>query len=635
MPTQSAGRVMRLALLAVLMSSASAFAQNLDRDFIIQQYQGDKVRPSELENVAPTTPNPWTSLRLPETYVDWKYWEAKRFQAGVARAASNQPAKLQQTGVNGGTLLLQRFGTGPSQVNTVQITGTFELPATTELEPKAEDEGSILLASETLLTAGNAIVVNSQIGDGPFGLAGSGSGDFDFYAIRNVRAGATISVDLDTPFPFAPLDPFVAVYTADGTIVAFNDDSGGTFDSFVSFAAPADGDYFVSIGTFGNPVLNDPFASGSGNGVDTTSFGAPNEGSYKATIGVDYFDEVSVAFTPNKGDVVGAAINGTSAALSLVDKSGILRQGSQQDANGFFPTGTPLPAGLASVGHVIDRTGLFTLNVRSSQSGPYTLDIASFLPELRESDRGEVQTVFIDFDGATFDRGPVFGGPSSIRTLSPLSAFLPNWGLTAADEDAVIDAIMAVVEESLVSDLEAGPNPKFEIRLLNSRDHEDPFGQPNVSRVIVGGTIPQLGINTIGIAQSIDVGNYATEETAVTLLDVLSGRLASTANLNNIPRAPGVSIIDLIGVGVGEITAHEAGHYLGSWHTDQFNATPNIMDQGGNLNFTILGLGPDGVFGTADDTNVQFVRDVFNPNEGFAGIEDVESAISFGATQAR
>ncbi len=635
MPTQSAGRTMRLALLAILMSGSSAFAQNLDRDFIIQQYQGAKTPPSEIQNVAPTTPNPWTSLRLSETYVDWKYWEAKRFQAGVASAANNRPAKLQRTGINGGTLLLQQFGTGPSQVNTVQISGTFELPAPRAFDPKAEDDGSILLASETSLTAGNAIVVNSRIGDGPFGFAGTRSGDFDFYAIRNVRAGATISVDLDTPLPFGPLDPTVAVYTADGTIVAFNDDSGGTFDSLVSFAASADGDYFVSIGTFGNPVLNDPFNSSSGNGVDTISFGRPNEGVYTATIGVDYFDEVAVAFTPNKGDVVGAAVNGTPAALSLVDKSGILRQGSQQDANGFFPTGTPLPAGLASVGHVVDRTGLFTLNVRSSQSGPYTLDIASFLPELRESDSGAVQTVFIDFDGATFNRGPVFGGPSSIRTLSPLSAFLPNWGLTAADEDAVIDAIMAVIEESLISDLQAGPNPKFKIRLLNSRDHADPFGQPNVSRVIVGGTIPELGINTIGIAQSIDVGNYATEETAVTLLDVLSGRLASSANLNNIPRAPGVSIIDLIGVGVGEITAHEAGHYLGSWHTDQFNAVPNIMDQGGNLNFTILGLGPDGVFGSADDTNVQFVRDEFNPNEGFTGIEDVESAISFGSTQAR
>ena len=97
----------------------------------------------------------------------------------------------------------------------------------------------------------------------------------------------------------------------------------------------------------------------------------------------------------------------------------------------------------------------------------------------------------------------------------------------------------------------------------------------------------------------------------------------------------GVGIIDIIGVGVGEITAHEAGHYLGCWHTDQFNPIANIMDQGGNLNFSILGLGPDGIFGTADDTNVQFVRDEFNPNEGFTGIEDNQSAIAFGTTEGR
>ncbi len=629
---------MLLASVALTAASYTANAQSLDPDFLQQQYSGSKVLPSELDDIVPTTANPWTSLRLPETYVDWQYWEARRFQTGVERAASNQPAKLQRTGINGGTTSLQRFGTGPSQVNTVQVRGAFEIPAPNPFLPKFEDEGSIPLASETFLVPGAGIVIAGTIGDGPFGGAGTGSGDFDFYAIRNVSAGDVISVDVDTLLPFAPLDPAVAVYDSNGNIVAFNDDSGGTFDSFVSFTAPVAGAYFVSIGTFGNPVLSDPFDSSSGDGVDVAGDGTPNEGSYTATIGLNYFDEVAFTFSPQKGDVVGAAVNGTPATLLLTDQSGILRQGSQGDANGSFPTGTPLPAGLASVGHVVDRAGLFELKVRSSASGPYTLDIAAFLPKLREGNRGDVQTIFIDFDGATVDLSEsIFAGnPFPVRrTLSPLSAFLPRWGLTAADEDAVIDAIMAVVQESLVSDLEEGPNPKFQINLLNSRDDIDPWGLPNVSRVIVGGTINELGVNTIGIAQSIDVGNYDTEETAFTLLDILSGLRPSSANLNNIPRAPGVSIIELIGVGVGEITAHEAGHYLGSWHTDQFNETPNIMDQGGNLNFTILGLGPDGIFGTADDTNVQFVRDEFNPNEGFTGIEDVESAISFGSTLPR
>ena len=405
---------------------------------------------------------------------------------------------------------------------------------------------------------------------------------------------------------------------------------------------PADGDYFVSIGTFGNTVLADPFDSSSGGGVDFGGFGVANEGAYSVTIGLDYFDERVIAFTPKKGDVIGAAVNGAPAELLLVDRSGTLRQGSRQPANSFFDTGSPLPEGNSSVGHVVDRTGLFTLKVRGNASGPFTVDVAAYLPELRTGDRGEVQTIFLDFDGATVDLSEsIFDGfPFPIIvTLSPLVDFLPNWGLTPADEDAVIDAIIARVQESLVTDLDwLGPNPKFEIRLLNSRDHDDPWGEPNVSRVIVGGTIAELaGVQTIGIAQSIDVGNYATEETAFVLLDVLSGQTfpGSSANLNNTPRAAGASIVDLIGVGVGEITAHEAGHYLGCWHTDQFNPIANIMDQGGNINFSILGLGPDGIFGTADDENVQFVRDEFNPNEGFTGIEDNQSAIAFGSTQAR
>lgn len=53
------------------------------------------------------------------------------------------------------------------------------------------------------------------------------------------------------------------------------------------------------------------------------------------------------------------------------------------------------------------------------------------------------------------------------------------------------------------------------------------------------------------------------------------------------------------------------------------------MDQGGNLPGTI-GVGPDGVFGTADDDDVDFGPDVYNPNEPFTGVEDTLQSISFG-----
>ncbi len=142
-----------------------------------------------------------------------------------------------------------------------------------------------------------------------------------------------------------------------------------------------------------------------------------------------------------------------------------------------------------------------------------------------------------------------------------------------------------------------------------------------------------MGIETVGIAQSIDVGNFETEESAVVLLDLLNGSgpfPAPDVDLKNYPLAPGTSIVDLIGVAVGKITAHEAGHFFANWHTDQFNATPNIQDQGGNLPVTIIGIGDDFVFGTADDVDVGFGPDIFVPGEGFTGIEDTLNSISFG-----
>ena len=70
------------------------------------------------------------------------------------------------------------------------------------------------------------------------------------------------------------------------------------------------------------------------------------------------------------------------------------------------------------------------------------------------------------------------------------------------------------IEEDMIA---SGLNPDFRIRILNSRDHRDPWGNANVSRVIVGGTIAESGIDTIGIAQSIDPGNFETEESALVL----------------------------------------------------------------------------------------------------------------------
>src|SRR5262249_52817956 len=125
---------------------------------------------------------------------------------------------------------------------------------------------------------------------------------------------------------------------------------------------------------------------------------------------------------------------------------------------------------------------------------------------------------------------------------------------------------------------------EFQIEILNSRDHADPFGlYPNVSRVIIGGTREEFGPKTvIGMAPTIDVGNFDTSETAVALLDYLSDP-DIPFSLHYVPRADGATMIDLIGVYVGNLVSHEAGHFFGNWHTDPFFSPLGIMTHHGAL----------------------------------------------------
>jgi hypothetical protein len=174
-----------------------------------------------------------------------------------------------------------------------------------------------------------------------------------------------------------------------------------------------------------------------------------------------------------------------------------------------------------------------------------------------------------------------------------------------------------------------GLHGDFDLVLLNSRDHADPWGDPHTTRLIIGGTISELGFSTIGIAESVDPGNFAAAETAVVLLDLLSEVPSNPNSLNQFAIDPSRTKIDVVATGVGNVAAHEAGHLFAAFHTDQTNAARNVMDQGGNLANTV-GVGADLAFGTADDADVDFGDDAYVPNEGFTGTEDTLNAVAFG-----
>jgi hypothetical protein len=339
------------------------------------------------------------------------------------------------------------------------------------------------------------------------------------------------------------------------------------------------------------------------------------------------------------GDIIGVTANG-AGDLSLQDDQGNELIGGTGDnplPDDVFPLSSSLPVGGATtIQAVIPRDGDYYLSVGIG-NGPYRAFLRVFRPVL--ATQGAVnqhQIIYLDFNGAVVDQSIFSDTLTGVARLSPMNTFLNRFGLNLQNEREVTDAIIAGftkhfervrVEGQNGDYFSTGIAGQYDFEVRNSRDHLDPWGLPNVSRVVVGGTQQQLGIPTIGISESVDPGNFDTTETAVVLLDILSDPGQGVATVR---RAPGVSYIKLIGDLVGSIAAHEAGHFFGNFHTDPFNQSPQIMDSGAGGYENILGAGPDLTVGTFDDIDVGFTSDFLFTQEFFTGLEETGNVISWG-----
>ncbi len=572
-------------------------------------------------------PNPLLSLLPDPSAVDMYSWKASSAARSAARdaaiaqqGAGSRPAETpivveegEPDAVRGGNdtpATSQRvpgFGTRGGQQPAADIRGTLAPSPTPERFPApAEDDGSIPLAGDTGLATGTVRRTTATIGDGPHGSAGDARGDSDFYALR-AEAGQRLVVDVDTVD--SAVDTVVILWDAAGEVVSVNDDARpGEFDSFLAIPVPAGGDYYVSVSDV-DSLPADPFDSTSG-------FGAGKEGDYTVTFALDATDVDVYAVRLRPGDVLSGSVDGAATRLSVhAPHDGGVREvfGSWQDATFVYPLASPLTGGgNAVVDHVADTRGLHYV-AAEGMTGEYAITLEVYRPG--PDTRNARQTLFLDFDGERVNTG-IWGGPG-VRELSPLSAFVTGWGIPAWQEDALIDRIVATVTENTRRDF---ARTGVTVRVLNSRDHADRFGRPDVSRVIVGGTIAESGIPTIGIAQSIDPGNFERAETALVLLDLLSASAEEPYSINAYLQ-PASDRVRFVGTAIGNVVSHEIGHYLGSWHVHQFNEVPDLMDAGGNF-AVMFGVGPDGVGGTADDPDVDFGVDMLSPFEGFTGVEN-------------
>ncbi|MEZ6137699.1 MAG: Ig-like domain-containing protein [Pirellulaceae bacterium] len=264
----------------------------------------------------------------------------------------------------------------------------------------------------------------------------------------------------------------------------------------------------------------------------------------------------------------------------------------------------------------------------------YTLQLRRYRPTIEAAPVGSRQVLYLDFEGGTVNRA-LFGQGIGSGRLSPTRQFLTAYGMQQSDEAAFIDEVVARVRSKFTQLGVDTTNPNYGIEIRNSKDHPDPWGLPNVSRIVIGGTYQELvndpaapsGI--LGISQSIDPGNFAREEQAIVMHDVL------ILTQNVAPISAATTKLKLIAEQMSMVIAHEAGHFLGGWHQDPNNTVYPIMDQFYDPAIS-AGAGLDGIFGTADDRELVFGGDRFaNPGGIFeaGGYNDTAAWLGWGLSQ--
>lgn len=574
--------------------------------------------------------------------------------------------------------------TDPTSGAPSEESGLYELTVGVSDLPcvSTEDDGSLASANATSSQTGEPdLVVTAcagSIGDGPQAEA---NGDVDFFRTRPLPADRLLIVDFsaDTDESADAGDLTIGIYNSGGDLIASGQDDpfqSGPASEFFSVNVPEAGEYYVAIA---GGLPTDPSDPTTGTNTDITSgyttvfivdtteevIGLPGGWASLDTTGASADDESPLAglmsrmasarseqsVSSNAEPVVdidfflvdleaGDTISGgfdSSREVGIFDTDGVLRSSSMSNPSFIYPLASPLRhPRRTGFDHVVTKTGTYAVYVAEGV-GAYEGELRVIRSGLSSTTGDDQQIIFLDFDGATVP-GDVFGTGFD-ATLSPLSSFLAGWGLAPSDEDAVIDATIDAVVESVDQDLRvrdgrngdrdaSGIAGEFDVEVLNSRDHGDRWGDPNVTRVVIGGTVDELGFETLGIAQSIDPGNAESEETAVVLLDLMSSPAGPDVSINSYGLADGVTKSEFVGFTVGHITAHEIGHVIGNWHQETFNEVEALMDAGGDFP-AIAGVGEDGVFGNADDTDPDFVEDIFNLFEGFGGTEDSAGRSAF------
>ncbi len=350
---------------------------------------------------------------------------------------------------------------------------------------------------------------------------------------------------------------------------------------------------------------------------------------------VDYY-----SFDLRAGDILDLAGIGSVGAFDVFYSNGQRWFATEQNQALFYPANSPLQTlGNVAFAQVVPEDGRYFLRLAGNgQPTGYTFGLRVYRPVLERQPIGTQQKLFLDFDGATIPASVFTPGlPGTIR-VPTLADSLNIINLQPQDESRLIDITLAELGRQFGSVAQFGGNGDFNqtgipgqfgIQIFNSRDHADPGNDPFTTRVLIGGSINDYFFidPVLGLSQTLDIGNFSPNDTVVVPVEFFEPA-ATTFPISN-----SRSVLDALGTLLGTIISHEAGHSFGLRHTDPNNAIAAISDTGGSpislANF--LGIGPDGIFGTADDIPIVFpVFDRFDPAEGIIGNQRVAANLAWG-----
>ncbi|KAA1247688.1 T9SS type A sorting domain-containing protein [Aquimarina sp. RZ0] len=658
--------ILKNMLYTLLLLGMNVIAQQDSKTFQIDQEKLIKQEKETLQKILSKQPNETSLPRnksdnqiIPlcainnKTHKDWRKQVAekkskKKAMPVIVNENENNNQNLNNTPAT--AEMLPNFGTAENNTSNILIKGGLAVNDSIRslekiIAAKEENNGTIPLSQklelvdfeDSLNIQKQTFITSSIIKNTPRPSNNDTIIDVDmyeFFAEKNSLVEIKVS-NLETLDFF----PRIAVVTEEGFHFGsrFSQLEDGEISVTLEFVAPLTKKYYIFIGP-SNSFVTDPFDSINGT-IKLIPEAPIGEGSYelKTSVYKKFSDVDHYAMDLEKGDVFGIAVKDFLHPRTLVSllhpdgtlgiKTNVFTNTSVSEAS-IGPT-----SGETSFTYVIPENGRYVIKMEEN-IGKYQAELAVSRPGFETNNKGKKQFIYLDFTGVEEitlreflklgDEDPDNEVLNRVRSISPFKDFLENWNI----ENNVFSLIKSAVDITKVvkenfKDLEkSNINPDFEVTVLSDYGNDrlgkripqilETIGVP-YSRVIIGGTSAEFGIPTIGLANNFDIGNYEYEDDAIVLLDLLSNPDSpfNITSINSVPLAEGYTTKDVMPVVIGNIVSHEIGHYLGNAHSDSFNNTPTLMDEGsaGIVNLTGVSLG--GAFGDPTTKDIDFVKDEF------------------------